>query len=75
MLIQIGLLVFAIILAVISAKHLVAGAFSIAKRFSIPEFIIGAFIIGFGTSLPEFTVNIQAALSGNTDLAIANSFR
>ena len=72
MLIQIGMLVFAIILAVYSAKFLVAGAISIARQFSIPQFIIGAFIIGFGTSLPEFSVNLGAALQGNTDLALAN---
>ena len=72
MLMQAGVLIGAIILAVYSAKILVSGAISIAKRFAIPEFIIGAFIIGFGTSLPEFAVNIQAALEGNTELAIAN---
>ncbi len=72
MLIQASILIVAILLAVFSAKILVTGAISIAKRFAIPEFIIGAFIIGFGTSLPEFAVNIQAALDGNTDLAIAN---
>ena len=66
MLMQAGVLIVAIILAVYSAKILVSGAISIAKRFDIPEFIIGAFIIGFGTSLPEFAVNIQAALEGNT---------
>ncbi len=69
---QSGLLILAVLLAVFSAKILVTGAIDIAKRFAIPEFIIGAFIIGFGTSLPEFAVNIQAALSGNTDLAMAN---
>lgn len=72
MLMQAGVLIVAIILAVYSAKILVSGAISIAKRFAIPEFIIGAFIIGFGTSLPEFAVNIQAALEGNTELAISN---
>ena len=72
MLMQAGVLIVAIILAVYSAKILVSGAICIAKRFAIPEFIIGAFIIGFGTSLPEFAVNIQAALEGNTELAIAN---
>jgi len=69
---QVCLLIAAVLLAVFSAKLLVTGAITIAKRFSIPEFIIGAFIIGFGTSLPEFAVNIQAALNGNTELAIAN---
>ncbi|WP_057831059.1 sodium:calcium antiporter [Colwellia sp. TT2012] len=72
MLMQAGILIVAIILAVFSAQILVTGAISIAKRFAIPEFIIGAFIIGFGTSLPEFAVNIQAALEGNTELAMAN---
>ena len=72
MLIQAAILITAILLAVFSAKILVTGAINIAKRFAIPEFIIGAFIIGFGTSLPEFAVNIQAAVDGNTDLAMAN---
>ena len=72
MLMQAGILLFALILAVFSAKILVTGAISIAKRYAIPEFIIGAFIIGFGTSMPEFAVNIQAAVNGNTDLALAN---
>jgi len=71
-LIQSGILIFAILLAVFSAKFLVAGAISIARQFDIPQFIIGAFIIGFGTSLPEFAVNLEAALQGNTELAIAN---
>jgi len=71
-LIQSGILVFAILLAVFAAKFLVAGAISIAREFDIPQFIIGAFIIGFGTSLPEFAVNLEAALQGNTELAIAN---
>ena len=69
---QIFFLVIAVFLAVFSAKILVTGAITIAKHFNIPEFIIGAFIIGFGTSLPEFAVNMQAALNGNTELAIAN---
>ncbi|WP_157466304.1 hypothetical protein [Colwellia sp. MT41] len=51
MLIPAGILIVAIILAVFSAKILVTGAISIAKRFAIAEFIIGAFIIGFATSL------------------------
>lgn len=72
MLIQSGILVFAVLLAVFAAKYLVAGAISIARQFDIPQFIIGAFIIGFGTSLPEFAVNLEAAFQGNTELAIAN---
>lgn len=72
MLMQSGLLIIAILLAVFSAKYLVAGAIDIARKFDIPQFIIGAFIIGFGTSLPEFAVNIGAALQGNTELAMAN---
>jgi cation:H+ antiporter len=72
MLVQGAILLFAIILAVFSAQTLVTGTISLAKKFAIPEFVIGALNIGFGTSLPEFTVNIQAALNQNTELAIAN---
>ena len=47
-------------------------ASAIAKRFNIPTLVIGSTIVAFGTSMLEFTVNINAALNGNTDLALGN---
>lgn len=59
-------------LAVYGAHYLVDGGSAIAKRFNIPTIVIGSTIVAFGTSMPEFTVNINSALSGNTDLALGN---
>ncbi|RCU51027.1 sodium:calcium antiporter [Corallincola holothuriorum] len=69
---DIVLLVAGILMAVYGAQFLVDGGTAIAKRFNIPTLVIGSTIVAFGTSMPEFTVNINAALNGNTDLAFGN---
>ncbi len=59
-------------LLVFSGKYLVQGGVSIAKHFNIPPMIIGVTIIAFGTSAPELLVSVQAALSGNPEIAFGN---
>ena len=54
------------------ADLLVDGSSSIAKRFGITEIVIGLTVVSFGTSSPELVVNILAATSGGTDLALGN---
>ena len=66
------LLILAVVIAVYAAKFLVDGSIAISHRLNIPQFVIGAVVIGFGSSMPEFAVNIQAALQGDTDLALGN---
>lgn len=48
------------------------GASSLAKRFNVSDLVIGLTIVAFGTSAPELFVNLFAAMSGNTDIAIGN---
>ena len=55
------------------ADIFVEGASSIAKRFHIPEMIIGLTIVAMGTSLPELSVSFISALSGQSDMSIANA--
>lgn len=54
------------------ADLLVDGASSVAKKLRISNIVIGLTIVAFGTSAPEFIVNVFAAASGSTELAIGN---
>lgn len=54
------------------AEYLVKGASSLAARLGVPALAIGLTIVAFGTSMPELTVNIYAALTGASDIAIGN---
>jgi cation:H+ antiporter len=51
---------------------LVDGAASIARRLGVPAIVIGLTLVAFGTSAPELVVNLTSAVSGNTDIAVAN---
>jgi len=57
---------------VFGGNFLVEGASDLAKAFGIPSLVIGLTIVAFGTSSPELAVSVNAALSGNADIAIAN---
>jgi cation:H+ antiporter len=66
------LLIAGILILVRGADVLVDGARSIAKHIGVSDIVAGVTIVAFGTSLPELFVSVQSALSGNTDLAVAN---
>lgn len=51
---------------------LIRGALGIAARAGISPLLSGLLIVGFGTSMPELVVSIDAALSGQPDIAIGN---
>lgn len=72
LLFNVGLLVFSVFITIYSATFLVDGSSALAKRFGIPDLIIGLTIVAFGTSSPELAVNINAAISGDTNIAIGN---
>lgn len=61
-----------IILLLIGADQLVAGATRIARSMNISTLVIGLTVVSFGTSLPEAAVTVSAALSGSTDVALGN---
>lgn len=54
------------------ADWLVDGSSSIAKKFKISDLVIGLTIVAFGTSAPELFVNLYAAYTNSTDIAIGN---
>ncbi|MEO6065119.1 MAG: calcium/sodium antiporter [Lysobacterales bacterium] len=61
-----------LILLAFGAEGLVRGSTSIALRMGVTPLVIGLTIVAFGTGSPEMVVSLQAALGGNSDLALGN---
>ena len=61
-----------LVLLVVGADALVAGASRIAGRLGISSLVIGLTVVAFGTSAPELAVSVTGALTGQTDLALGN---
>jgi cation:H+ antiporter len=57
---------------VFGAELLVRGASKLATTFGVSPLVVGLTVVAFGTSAPEVAVSVNAALSGNTDLAVGN---
>ena len=56
----------------VSGEALLRGAVTTANRINVPPLLIGLTVIAFGTSIPELTVSLNAARSGNPDIAVGN---
>lgn len=67
-----GTLFAGLILLVIGAELLVRGASKVAAIFGISPLVIGLTVVAYGTSTPELAVSLQAGLSGNANIAVAN---
>lgn len=61
-----------LVLLAIGAEGLVRGSSSIALRLGVTPLVIGLTIVAVGTGSPEMIVSLQAALGGNSDLALGN---
>lgn len=61
-----------LVLLVGGGELLVRGASRLAAAMKIAPLVIGLTVVAFGTSAPELAVSVQAALAGNTDLALGN---
>jgi cation:H+ antiporter len=48
------------------------GASKLALSFGISPLVVGLTVVAFGTSAPEMAVSVQAALSGQVDIALGN---
>lgn len=70
--IDILLTVVGVVLVLQGADKLTDGSVALARRFSIPEFVIGLTVVAFGTSLPEFIVSLMASLEGAAAMGIGN---
>lgn len=67
-----GTVLVGLLVLTAGAECLVRGASRLAARLGIPSLVIGLTIVAYGTSAPEAVVSAQAALAGQSDLALGN---
>ncbi|MFT4765222.1 MAG: cation:H+ antiporter [Oleispira sp.] len=53
-------------------EFLIRGALGVSNKIGMSPLLSGLIIVGFGTSMPELVVSVDAALSGQSDIAIGN---
>ncbi len=66
------LLLVGLVFLIVSGDIMVRGAAALARHWGVPALIVGLTIVAFGTSAPEMVVGVQAALSGEGNLAAGN---
>lgn len=59
-------------LLVVGGEYLVRSSVALSFKFNISKLVIGMTVVSFATSAPELLVSLQAALSGNSDIALGN---
>lgn len=68
----VGMTAVSLLVLVLAAGELVAGASRIAVRLRVAPIVVGVVIIGFGTSTPEFLAAGLAAAQGEVALGLAS---
>jgi cation:H+ antiporter len=58
---------------IVGGELLVRGASALAAAARISPLVIGLTVVAFGTSAPEQAVALNAAMSGNADVALGNA--
>ncbi|RPI47128.1 MAG: sodium:calcium antiporter, partial [Betaproteobacteria bacterium] len=66
------MLIAGIALLIGGGELLVRGASKLAVSLGISPLVVGLTVVAFGTSSPELAVSVQAALSGQVDIALGN---
>ena len=59
-------------LLAVGAEGLVRGSSSIALRLGVTPLVIGLTIVAFGTGSPELFISVEAAVGGNSGIALGN---
>jgi len=65
-------LVLGLVFLVLGADLLVRGGVGLAWRVGVSSLLIGLTIVACGTSTPELVVSIEAAIEGNSEIAVGN---
>jgi cation:H+ antiporter len=66
------LIVIGFLLLIRGALWLVEGASVLARGWGAPDLLVGLTVVSIGTTTPELVVTVSAALSNNSELALAN---
>jgi K+-dependent Na+/Ca+ exchanger related-protein len=66
------LMIAGLVLSMVGADLLVAGAVSIAQAMGVSDAIIGLTIVAIGTSAPELATTIMATIKNDRDVAVGN---
>lgn len=61
-----------LLLLVIGGEFLVRASVGISFKLNLSRMVIGLTVVSFATSAPELLVSIQAALAGESEIAIGN---
>ena len=66
------LLLLGVVFLLIGGDFLVKSSVALASKLNVSPFLIGVTVVSFGTSAPELLVSPNAAIHGNTGIAIGN---
>lgn len=69
---SIVLVLIGLALLVVGGEFLVRSSVAMSFKFKISKLVIGMTVVSFATSAPELLVSLQAALAGNSDIALGN---
>lgn len=61
-----------LVLLATGAEGLVRGSSALALRFGFTPLVVGLTVVAFGTGSPELFVSVQAALKGESGIALGN---
>ena len=61
-----------LVLLATGAEGLVRGSSALALRFGVTPLVVGLTVVAFGTGSPELFVSVQAALKGESGIALGN---
>jgi cation:H+ antiporter len=64
---------FGLVFLLVGAESVVRGASKLARLLGVSPLIIGLTVVAFGTSGPELGVSLQAAASGQGEMALGNA--
>ncbi len=65
-------IIVGLIALTVGAEFLVRGAGRLARRLRIPALVVGLTVVAMGTSAPEIAVSVDAAMAGQSDIALGN---